>query len=98
MEVRLRHRIEDKAGGPWQKSYSATPSRSRFGNMRILLNRYRQGAAVYDFCHGPLAACHTETTQAAMSCSRVWRLWCASETGESCGMEGVHHVNYPFDM
>src|SRR5579863_5232995 len=23
MEVRLRHRIEDKAGGPWQKSYSA---------------------------------------------------------------------------
>ena len=26
------------------------------------------------------------------------RLWCASETGESSGMEGIHHVNYPFDM
>jgi hypothetical protein len=26
------------------------------------------------------------------------RLWCASETGESCGMKGIHHVNYPFGM
>jgi hypothetical protein len=26
------------------------------------------------------------------------RLGCASETGESCGMKGAHHVNYPFDM
>jgi chemotaxis protein methyltransferase CheR len=25
-------------------------------------------------------------------------LWCASETGESCGMKGIHHVNYPFGM
>jgi len=24
--------------------------------------------------------------------------WCASETGESCGMKGIHHVNYPFSM
>jgi hypothetical protein len=24
--------------------------------------------------------------------------WCASETGESRGMKGIHHVNYPFDM
>jgi ligand-binding sensor domain-containing protein len=29
---------------------------------------------------------------------RSLRLWCASETGESCGMKGIHHVNYPFGM
>ena len=26
------------------------------------------------------------------------RFGCASETGESSGMKGVHHVNYPFSM
>ena len=26
------------------------------------------------------------------------RLGCASETGESRGMKGIHHVNYPFSM
>jgi hypothetical protein len=29
---------------PWQKSYSATPLRSRFSNMLILQNRDRQGS------------------------------------------------------
>jgi hypothetical protein len=29
---------------------------------------------------------------------RILAFWCASETGESSGMKGIHHVNYPFSM
>jgi hypothetical protein len=37
------------------------------------------------------------TISGALLCG-LCELWCASETGESCGMKGIDHVNYPFSM